>query len=304
MSKIFTALKKAQGELAWIASPVIEMAEADGIHTDTNGREPDVDISSLRRSKTDELKVEAKPQPEPRSEVRRLALRLPAHSVVLPATSRQRRVMEEYRMIRTKIVQHPKQPKLIAISSAGPGDGKTVNAVNIACTLALRDNARVLLVDADLRRPSIGSMLGMPETPGLADVLEGTATLQESIVQTDQFPTLYVIPAGQSRANATELLDSAAWKDLCSSTKMSFDYVIVDTPPVGVLADFELIQATSDGVILMARPNHTDLSVLRKTFELVSKDKLIGMVVNCSYDWFLWKTHGSYYYGYYGDVAG
>ena len=228
MSKIFTALKKAQGELAWIASPVIEMAEADGIHT--NGREPDVDISSIRRSKTDDLEADAKPLPESRSEVRRLALRLPPHSVVLPATSRQRRVMEEYRMIRTKIVQHPKQPKLIVISSAGPGDGKTVNAVNIACALALRDNARVLLVDADLRRPSIGSMLGMPETPGLADVLEGTATLQESIVQTDQFPTLYVIPAGQSRANATELLDSAAWKDLCSSTKMSFDYVIVDTP--------------------------------------------------------------------------
>jgi len=147
-------------------------------------------------------------------------------------------------------------------------------------------------------------MLGVPDSPGLADVLEGSATLQESIVQTDPFPNLYVTPAGESRANATELLDSAAWKDLCSSTKTNFDYVIVDTPPVGVSADFELIQAASDGVILLARPNHTDLSVLRKTFELVSKDKLLGMIVNFSYDWFLWKTHGSYYYGYYGNVAG
>jgi len=297
MSKIFTALKKAQGELASIASPVIEMAEADG--NDTGAIESDFDASSQPRLKTDATAL-----PESRSEVRRSALRLQPGSVVLPAASRQRRVMEEYRIIRTKIVQHPKQPKVIAVSSAGPGDGKTVNSVNIACTLALRDNARVLLIDADLRRPSIARMLGVPDSPGLADVLEGSATLQESIVQTDPFPNLYVTPAGESRANATELLDSAAWKDLCSSTKTNFDYVIVDTPPVGVSADFELIQAASDGVILLARPNHTDLSVLRKTFELVSKDKLLGMIVNFSYDWFLWKTHGSYYYGYYGNVAG
>src|ERR1017187_2970658 len=137
MSKIFTALKKAQGELASIASPVIEMAEADG--NDTCATESDYDVSSLPR-----LKMDTTALPESRSEVRRSALHLQPGSVVLPAASRQRRVMEEYRIIRTKIVQHPKQPKVIAISSAGPGDGKTVNSVNIACTLALRDNARVL----------------------------------------------------------------------------------------------------------------------------------------------------------------
>src|SRR5206468_1600306 len=113
----------------------------------------------------------------------------------------------------------------------------------LACVMALRENVRVLLIDADLRRSSIGSMLGIRDCPGLSDVLSGSATLQESIVQTEQFPNLYVLPGGEARKNVTELLDSSDWKSLCKSTSENFDFVIVDSPPVGVVADFELIQA-------------------------------------------------------------
>jgi protein-tyrosine kinase len=293
VSKIFSALKKAQGELASIASPVIEMAEAGNIDQHEMP-EPDPSASELH------VKPAPAPPQESRSKINRTALR-PRAASVIPTAISQRRVMEEYRMIRTKIIQHPKQPKLMVVSSAGPGDGKTVSSVNLACVMALRDNVRVLLIDADLRRSRVGSMLGIRDSPGLSDVLSGSATLQESIVQTEQFPNLYVLPGGESRRNVTELLDSSDWKSLCESTSKNFDFVIVDSPPVGVVADFELIQAACQAVILVARPDHTDLSVLRKAFELVSKEKLIGVVVNCSYDWFLWKTPESYYYGYSSD---
>lgn len=182
------------------------------------------------------------------------------------------------------------------VSSPGPGDGKTVSSINIAGVLSLRDNANVLLIDGDLRRTNVSSLLGLPVEPGLANVLSGSCTLQEAIIRVDQFPNLYVLPAGASNANPAELLDSDQWKSLCSTVRECFSFVIVDAPPVAAVADYELIQASCDGVIVVVRPDHTDRTLCAKAFELIPQEKRLGVVLNCAYEWFLWKTHRSYYY--------
>ena len=204
--------------------------------------------------------------------------------------------VEQYRIIRTRIVQHPARPRIMVVSSAGAGDGKTVSAVNMAGVLSLRDDANVLLIDADLRRAAISSVLGLPAGPGLANALDGSCTLQEAIIRVDQFPNLFVLPAGASDRNPAELLDSERWRSLCSTAREEFNFVIIDAPPIAAVADYELIQATCDGVIVVVRPDHTDRTLFNKALELIPQKKRLGVVLNCAYEWFLWKTHESYYY--------
>ena len=208
---------------------------------------------------------------------------------------------EQYRIIRTRIVQHPDRPKIIMVSSPGSGDGKTVSAVNIAGVLSLRDNANVLLIDADFRRADVSSALGLPPGPGLSDTLQHSCTLQEAIIRVEQFPNLYVLPAGTSVAKTAELLDTEQWRSLCSTVREHFSFVMIDAPPIAAVADYELIQASCDGVIIVVRPEHTDRTLVSKAFELIPEKKRLGVVLNCAYEWFLWKTHESYYYASRGE---
>jgi capsular exopolysaccharide synthesis family protein len=187
------------------------------------------------------------------------------------------------------------------VSSPGSGDGKTVSAVNIAGVLSLRDNANVLLIDGDFRRADVSAALGLPSGPGLSDTLQNSCTLQEAIIRVEQFPNLYVLPAGTSEARSAELLDSEQWRSLCCTVREHFSFVMIDAPPIAAVADYELIQASCDGVIIVVRPDHTDRTLVSKAFELIPEEKRLGVVLNCAYEWFLWKTHQSYYYASRGE---
>jgi capsular exopolysaccharide synthesis family protein len=231
------------------------------------------------------------------AEMRRLPIQVANHSAVILARGLDHRVSEQYRMIRTKIVQHPAHPKVLIITSPGPGDGKTISSLNIAGILALRDDANVLLIEADFRRPTVSTTLGVPKEPGLANCLRGSCTLQDAIVRVEQFPNLYVLPVGKSEVNPAELLDTERWQSVCATVRRHFDYVIIDTPPIGSVADYDLIAAKCDGVIVVVRPDHTDRSLCMAAFEQIPIDKRMGVVMNCAEEWFLWKTNESYYYG-------
>ena len=229
--------------------------------------------------------------------MRRLPIGASRDSAVILARGLDHRVSEQYRLIRTKIVQHPAHPKMLMVTSPGPGDGKTISAINIAGILALRDNANVLLIEADFRRPTVSRSLGLPNEPGLANCLRGSSTLQDAIIRVEQFPNLYVLPVGASEVNPAELLDTEKWQSVCSTARRHFDFVIIDTPPIGSVADYDLIQAKCDGVILVIRPDHTDRDLCKQAFDRIPDEKRLGVVMNCAEEWFLWKTHESYYYG-------
>lgn len=228
--------------------------------------------------------------------MRHLPLQLSRESVVIPWSQGDAPGGEHYRIIRTRIVQHPQRPSLLAISSAGSGDGKTISSINIAGVLSLRDNATVLLIDADFRRSAVSSLIGIPRTPGLAEVLSGKCGLQDAIVQAEQFPNLYILPAGDTHANPAELLDTDQWRMLCATVRERFNFVLVDGPPIAAVADYELIQECCDGVIMVVRPDHTDRTLFNRAFEIIPEDKRLGVVLNCASQWFLWKTQEAYYY--------
>ncbi|HZS49327.1 MAG TPA: CpsD/CapB family tyrosine-protein kinase [Bryobacterales bacterium] len=206
------------------------------------------------------------------------------------------RSAEQYRIIRTKLTQHPRQPKLIGISSAAPGDGKTVNAANIAAAISLKQQAKVLLADADFRRANLAWALGVRSGPGLAEVLAGDCSVGTAIVRLENLPNLHFLPAGENRNAPAELLDSPAWREVCQRVRQDFQFVIFDAPPIGLVADYDLLQAALDGIVLIVRPGHTNRTQLSTALQTVSPDKLLGVVVNCVQESLFWKRHDYYYY--------
>ncbi|HTT60961.1 MAG TPA: CpsD/CapB family tyrosine-protein kinase [Bryobacteraceae bacterium] len=238
-----------------------------------------------------------RPLADPASRIRTAPIQLAESSPLLPYDGSSPRAGEQYRTVRTGLLQNPDAPRVLVVSSCGSGDGKTLSAVNTAGALAMKGETTVLLVDADLRKPGLASALGLPEEPGLAGVLHGDCQLEDAILQTAQFPNLFVLPAGQARRNPAELLDSARWHQLCAVVRKSFRFVLIDTPPIAVLTDYDLVQAVADGVIFVVRPDHSDRNLCLAALEKVNATgKLTGVLVNCAENWFLYKRYGRYPY--------
>jgi len=206
-------------------------------------------------------------------------------------------VADQYRAVRTRILLSPKAPTTLVVSSPGTGDGKTLTAINLAATFARKGDHDVLLVDADLRRPAIHSRLGMPQGPGLAELLTGKCSFEEAVLRIEQLSNLFVLPSGGAIGNAGELLDSPVWRTVVSRLRTQFHTVIYDSPPVDVFTDYDLIATACDGVILVLRPDCTDRYLLFRALDKVG-DKLLGVLINRAEDWFLWKHHASNYYYY------
>jgi capsular exopolysaccharide synthesis family protein len=220
----------------------------------------------------------------------------PAGASILPFDGAHSPATDQYRILRTKITQHAKQPHFILISSPASGDGKSVSAVNIAGVLSLNSDAKVLLVDADFRRSTIHSQLGLPAAPGLAELLTGVCSVQQAIINAQELPNLYVLPAGRPPSSPAELLAGVQWPALCSTLRSSFRYVIVDSPPVEAVADYALIQAVCDGVILVIRSDHTKRRLFREALEAVPKPKFLGLLLNCVPAWPLGRYASADYY--------
>jgi capsular exopolysaccharide synthesis family protein len=221
---------------------------------------------------------------------RMVELRVSTATPIFPFEETESPAAEQYRIIRTKILHHPKSPKVLAVSSASSGDGKTVSSINIAAALALKQDTRTLLIDADLRRRSVAGMLGITSSPGLSEVLCNLSDLDTALVQAEQFPNLSILTAGDVQASPAEMLDLNRLRSLLEQAKQRFEYIILDATPVVAVADYELVQMACDGVIVIARPGNTDRTACINLLRTVPKEKLIGVVLNCVQDWWLWKT--------------
>lgn len=201
---------------------------------------------------------------------------------------------EQYRIVRTKIVHLLKKHFGVVITSPGLADGKTFTAVNLAAALALTGEQRTLLIDADLRRASVHRRLQTPSSPGLTDVLSGECRPEEATFQLSSLPGLFVLPAGTSARNPAELLDGVRWRALAEKARRYFAHVIIDSPPVDVVADHDLIAAVADGILLVVRPNHTNRTLCFAALRKV-QPKLAGVLINSAEDWFLWKRAHRYH---------
>jgi len=211
-------------------------------------------------------------------------------------------IAESYRALRTSIllsaIGHP--PKIIMLTSALPQEGKTTTSVNTAIVLAQK-GGRVLLVDADMRRPSIHQTLKLRNRVGLSTLLTGSTTFEQSIIQSNFQPNLYILPAGPPPPHPAELLGSSVMKEYLNRWREEFDHVVIDTPPVLSVTDAVLLSVEADAVALVIRSSKTTKDALRRSRDLLAQvnARVLGVVVN-AVDL---KSPDSYYY-YYGSNYG
>lgn len=236
--------------------------------------------------------------------LRSVKIRLAEGAPLLPFDGSDPRAAEQYKIARTKILHHFSKPRCLVVSSAQVDDGKSVSAVNLAGCLALKAQTTVLLVDADMRRSKLAEALGVPASPGLSEVLAGKCALEEAIVRLDPLHNLLFLPRGERPLNAAELLDSVRWRALSAVFRKEFGFVVIDAPPIGLVADYDLVQDVADGVVLVIRPDHTNRAVCLKTLAAIPPEKLIGVLLNCAASWFFSRPLGHRYDYYYTEKAG
>lgn len=218
----------------------------------------------------------------PPAVIRKLPVKAAAGRPILPFDLGDSVVNEGYRKIRTQLLQAPTEPRVIVVSSPSQGDGKTLTSINLAGALALKHDVQCVLVDADLRRGDIATSCGLPEGPGLGDYLSGRCRIEDALIRVDQLPNLFIITSGEYRTNPVELLDSARWHTLIENLRQRFRFVILDVPPMGSLADYDLVEAASDGVILVVRQDHTTRSAVQSALQAIPPAKRLGIVMNAA----------------------
>lgn len=228
---------------------------------------------------------------------RRLTVASSREAVELVTQSRpQSQMAESYRALRTSLLLTSLggPPKVILVTSALPQEGKTTTSINTAIVLAQK-GTRVLLIDADLRRPSIHKTLGMAPKTGLSNVLTGNATLQQAVVRSSIMPTLFVLTAGTPPPNPAELLASSNMKDILAELREQYDHIVVDTPPTLSVTDAVVMSTRADAVVLVIRSGQTTKQALRRSREILTQvnARVAGVLLNA-----VDLTSPDYYYYY------
>jgi protein-tyrosine kinase len=190
---------------------------------------------------------------------------------------------EQYRALRTRLAQVEGSSALrtVLVTSPQKGEGKSVTSANLALTMAQELQRRVIIVEADLRKPSMQQLFGLPPGPGLAEYLCGGCELNAAMKYLPDY-NLTVIPAGEAPTNPAELLGSTAMRRLLDHLRTRFDRVILDTPPVLPLADVAVLAPIVDGALLVVRAGVTPKPAIENALRSFDSSRLLGIVLNDS----------------------
>jgi capsular exopolysaccharide synthesis family protein len=222
----------------------------------------------------------------------------PAHSLNVPSdrvlhpmpTPEQRLVAlslpdskgaEMFRVLATRLahMQNKRRLQKLLITSSVVDEGKSVVAVNLALTLARRPDTRVLLIEADLRRPTAGHLLSNSPLRGICEWCEGKLPLEDSLCQVRDLP-LWFLPAGHPMNEPLPLLESDKFAKMLETVSASFDWVLLDATPLLPMADSTSLARLCDGVLVVVREGVTRKKVLNKAVNSIDRAKLLGMVFN------------------------
>ncbi len=240
--------------------------------------------------------------------------RIPALGVI-PLSGKMQPAISEDKAVGLEIVSQPKSmmseainhiqvsvmlsmsgrpPQTIMVCSANPGEGKSSLSTSLAASLAMRDN-KVLLMDIDLRKPSLSKLFQLPQQPGLSNFLTGGASLGE-VIHATGIPNLFLMPAGNIPPNPIPLLASQAFADLLKDLSKDFQNIIVDTPPVIGFADARMISPLVDGVLMVFKHHITTREAGRLAIQLLMKAnaRILGGILN------MVRRRKLGYGGYYG----
>lgn len=216
---------------------------------------------------------------------------------------------EAYKLLRTKLqfsFADENSCRVIGLSSSLSGEGKSLTSINLAYTLS-QLNKKVILIDCDMRRPTLAEKLGILKAPGLSSVLTGQSNLDELLQMCNlkgEERAFHVITAGQNPPNPVELLSSARMEAVLATLRKYYDYVILDLPPVGVVTDAMAVAKKTDGMLLVVRQNYCNRIALAEAIRQFAfiDSKILGVVVNCTVESGrgYGKSYYKRYYKYYG----
>ncbi|HXB61445.1 MAG TPA: polysaccharide biosynthesis tyrosine autokinase [Acidobacteriaceae bacterium] len=204
---------------------------------------------------------------------------------------------ESFRALRTSLLLSTtgKPPKIILVTSATPAEGKTTTATNIAAVLAQRDT-RVLLIDSDLRRPTVHHRFGLVGKTGLTTVLNGTMTLENAVQHVPEIPNLDILPSGPVPPFPTEMLGSEVMVQLLHHCAGIYSHIVIDSPPILSVTDGVILARHADAVVLVVRHGKSSKHVVRRARDLLARAgaPVTGIVLNAV------DLSSPEYYGYYG----
>src|SRR5579864_226058 len=307
MSYIFEALQRAEAERSGVEldardlpTELLQIAESTRApQTCKSGPAASASAPPPPEFEPERVGENAEGEPADFPQFQPLPVSLSPDSKLVSVTEKHSLAAEKFRLlaVRLRHLQQRRPLKQILITSAIPAEGKSMVAANLACALASRRQRKTLLIEADLRRPTLQRQFGLGEVPGLSAYLQGT---------TDGIPPIYcldslgiwLLPAGEAPENPLELLQSASLADLMNKLSGWFDWVVIDTPPILPLADTSVWTRLADGILFVTRQGTTDREQLKRGLEAIESAKLIGALLNSAAN----AGRGGYYY-HYGSPA-
>ena len=302
MSRLEAALRRASSGVVDEIPPDRQQLDEPSLELETLTREaPSAAIAPLVRDDTDEpSNQETTFEPQDAALGHRFGHKYAEKLVVSASTPGS--VRENYRKLAATLhhAQAENGIKILMVTSAVPEEGKTLTATNVALTLSESYHRRVLLIDGDLRRPALAEVFQVPNVFGLTEVLTSVPERRVSLIQIS--PQLSLLPAGAPIPDPMQALTSERMKHLLVEAAAGFDWVIIDTPPVGVLTDAKLLSAMVDGALLVVRAGKTKVELVQKAISAVGRQRILGVVLNRAVE--ASSDHDSYYYAYHdaGDV--
>lgn len=203
-----------------------------------------------------------------------------AEKLMLSDAPGDRTAVEQYRRLAARLMLAKAEHRIttVMITSALPGEGKTLTAANLALTLSESYKREVLLVDADLRRPCVHQIFQVPNASGLNDGLKLEAERKIPLMQFSDRLTL--LTAGRPDADPMSVLSGSRMKRVIGEAKERFEWVLIDTPPIALLTDAHLLSALVDVVIMVVRAGVTPLPAIKKAVAAVGQNKVLGVVLN------------------------
>lgn len=191
-------------------------------------------------------------------------------------------VQESYKTLRTNVrfFLRGNSCKKICITSGAAGEGKSITLLNLAISMG-EDGQKVLLIDADLRRPAQARLLVEKVSPGLSNVLAGLSTAEEAI-RKEIYPNLDILFSGDVPPNPSELLGSDKMQELIEELSQKYDYILVDTPPVSIVSDASIVANLLDGVLLLVRQDRSRKDAVKRAINnlQLTGAKILGFVIN------------------------
>jgi len=228
-------------------------------------------------------------------ECRQLALSPRPESRLLSLTHMGSLGAEKLRLLalRLKNMRDTRKLKTVLITSTMPEEGKSLISANLAVTLARSRHLKTLLLECDLRRPTLSQVLTGRNLPGVSECLQTNRPVQECMYET-QPAGFFFLPAGAPPPNPLELMQSTRFQQMMQHLSASFDWILIDSPPVLPLADTSLLMRFSDGVLMVAREGVTQKKPMQKAVEVIDPALLLGVVLNSSTN----TDHENYYQRY------